>query len=448
MKKALIYTAASITLAAAVLLPTGCGSEIEQQTSAPVISREGQAAEGETTAAEEKSVTDGADETAVTAAPKEETSKAETTAKKKADPDAINVGCMDTVEVYQQVKLSEFMFDSNAKLKNGDELLDTEETGEHEVTLKLELDGAEAEKKVSYNVVDSTPPVMLLGDDFTVETGSYFDPNDYISYADNLDRSPSMSWDGEVDTSAEGVYPITVYIDDASGNRLTKYINVTVADTVPNPYYDDSVIYFSDFVQQYDEPGREFGIDVSRWQGDIDFGAAASEGCSFAIIRMGYGEAGGADLDAYYYDNMSGALGAGVKTGVYFYSTDTTQEGARATARRIVEVLDGQKLDFPVAFDWEEFQNFQSYGMSIHDLSEVYEAFADELEKNGYDAMLYSSKKFLELFWENKKNRPVWVAHYVEETTYGGNWLMWQRCGTGRISGIDGAVDLNVLQGE
>ena len=86
--------------------------------------------------------------------------------------------------------------------------------------------------------------------------------------------------------------------------------------------------------------------------------------------------------------------------------------------------------------------------MSIHDLSEVYEAFASELEKNGYASMLYSSKNFLELFWENKNNRPIWVAHYVEETTYEGDWYIWQRCGTGRIDGINGAVDLNVLQGE
>lgn len=437
MRRALILTAA------AALVLAGCGKEIEQQTELP-----NEATDKLTTS--DETVTAGEDDTspeedmAVTA--EEDHSKAETE-KKKADPDKIDVACMDTVEVYQQIRIDEFMFSSNAELLNGDDLLDTEELGEHEVTLKLELDGGEAEKKVIYNVVDTTPPVMLLGNGCTVRTGTSFDPYDHISYADNYDRSPTMSWEGDVDTSKEGTYYVTVYITDSSGNKLTWGMNVRVSDSVSSgSSYDDSAIYFSDFVKQYDEPGREFGIDVSRWQGNIDFGAVAAEGCSFAIIRMGYGSSGGGDLDAYYYNNIENAAKAGLDVGVYFYSTDTTQEGARATAKRIVDVLDGRELDFPVAFDWEEFGSFQSYGMSIHDLCEVYEAFAEELEKNGYDAMLYSSKNFLEGFWENRGGRPIWLAHYVNETTYSGEWIMWQRCGTGRISGINGAVDLDVLQ--
>ncbi|MBQ8965111.1 GH25 family lysozyme [Ruminococcus sp.] len=440
MKKAIAFAAAALLLA-------GCGKEIEQHDKAKVTLPD------EVTAAEDLTLTDDTptpaeDKPAVTEAPKkEETSKAETTAKKKkADPDEIDLACMTNVEVYQKIKLSEFIIDSNAKLKNGDDILDTEDLGEHEVTLELELDGGEAEKKVKYNVVDTTPPVLLLGDDISVAVGDWFDINSYISYADNYDRAPILEVYGDADTSSAGTYPVDIAITDRSGNTLTKTLNVNVSDNAYDVYYDDSSIYFSDFVSRYAGEGREFGIDVSRWQGDIDFGAVAAEGCSFAIIRMGYGEFGGADLDACYYDNMSGAVNAGLDVGVYFYSTDTTEEGARATARRIVEELGGQQLEFPVAFDWEEFQCFQNYGMNIHDLSQVYEAFSDELEKNGYESMLYSSKNFLELFWENRNDRPVWLAHYVEDTTYEGEWLLWQRCGTGRISGINGAVDLNVLQ--
>lgn len=446
MKKALAITAAALMLSA-------CGADIEPKkgdTSAVTT-------DDQTTTDEDKSgkiVVEVKEKPAETTVPEKDESKPETTAsakKKKADPEKINVGCMDTVEVYQQIKLKDFVFDSNAKLKNGNELLNTNELGEHEVTLRMELDGGEAEKKVKYNVVDTTPPVMLLGDDISLSVGDYFDINDYVSYADNYDRIPSLTVEGDVDTSAEGSYPLTLYIDDVNGNRLTRYINVNVgvpSSSSDDTSYDDSPIYFGDFVENYSANGREFGIDVSRWQGDIDFDAVAEAGCKFVIIRMGYGESGGTDLDEYYYNNIEGAAKAGLKVGVYFYSTDTTIEGARATAKKIVKTLDGHRLDFPVAFDWEEFQSFQRYGMSIHDLSEVYEAFASELEKNGYAAMLYSSKNFLELFWENKNNRPIWVAHYVEETTYEGDWYIWQRCGTGRIDGINGAVDLNVLQGE
>lgn len=435
---------AVIPLIAAVLTLAGCGREIEKQRIKTKGGSEEVVTSEETTAAEDSAVTTAAEKPAVTTV-KEESSVAETE-KKKADPDEIDVACMDIVEVYQRVRLDEFMFDSNAKLLNGDELLDTEELGEHEVTLKLELEGGEAEKTLRYTVADTTPPVLLLGDNVLVGVGTWFDLGEHISYADNYDRSPDLSWEGDVDTSEEGIYPVTLYITDSSGNQLVREIKVAVSDSGSDYYYEDGPIYFSDFAATYDEPGREFGIDVSRWQGEIDFDAVAAEGCSFAIIRMGYGQAGGADLDEYYYDNIEGAANAGLDVGVYFYSTDTSREGARATAQRIVEVLDGRELDFPVVFDWEEFGCFQNYGMSLHDLGEVYEAFAEELEKNGYEAMLYGSKNFLETAWENRENRPVWVAHYVEETTYSGRWFMWQRCGTGRISGINGAVDLDVLE--
>lgn len=440
----------ALAIAAAALMLSACGADIESKDN----DKSAVTTDTQTTADEDsadKIVVENKEKPAETTVPKKDESKPETTTsakKKKADPDKINVGCMDTVEVYQQVKLKDFVFDSNAKLKNGDELLNTNELGEHEVTLKMELDGAEAEKKVKYTVADTTPPVMLLGDDIYLDVGDYFDIDSYISYADNFDRTPSLTVEGDVDTSAEGTYPLTLYIDDANGNRLTKYLNVNVGGSAYDPYYDDSTIDFGDFMQTYSGNGREFGIDVSRWQGDIDYNAVSDAGCRFVIMRMGYGESGGTDLDEYYYANMSGASAAGLKVGVYFYSTDTTADGARATAKKIVDTLDGRKLDFPIAFDWEEFQSFQRYGMNIHDLSEVYEAFADELEKSGYEAMLYSSKNFLELFWENKNNRPVWVAHYVEETTYEGDWYIWQRCGTGRINGISGAVDLNVLRKE
>lgn len=443
MKKALIFAASALML-------TSCGKEIEQQSAPRVTTFNTTTADQDAVPAEmTPAETEEAPAVTTTAtAKKEEPSKAETTAKapKKAEPAPISAVCMDTVEVYHKVKLSEFVTESSAVLANGDDILDTETLGEHEVTLKFEQDGASVEKKVTYTVIDSTAPVILLGDTMSVSVGEWFDPADYISYADNFDRAPSFDWSGTVDTSAAGVYPITVYISDHNGNTLTQDIDVTVSDYVTDPYYDDSVIYFSDFRQQYAADGREFGIDVSRWQGSIDFDAVASEGCSFAIVRMGYGEFGGADLDAYYYDNIAGAKNAGLKVGVYFYSTDTTTEGARATARRMVEVLGGQPLDMPIAFDWEEFQHFQNYGISLHDLSEVFEAFADELRQNGYDTMLYSSKNFLERFWENKNDHPVWVAQYYDELTYSGDWYIWQRCGTGRISGIDGAVDLNVMQ--
>ena len=82
--------------------------------------------------------------------------------------------------------------------------------------------------------------------------------------------------------------------------------------------------------------------------------------------------------------------------------------------------------------------------MNISDLNSIYAAFADELSKSGYSSMLYSSKNFLEFFWTNDYHRPVWLAHYVDQTDYAGEYMIWQRC-YGKIAGINADTDFNIL---
>ena len=160
-------------------------------------------------------------------------------------------------------------------------------------------------------------------------------------------------------------------------------------------------------------------------------------------MRMGYCYSE-VKKDEYYDRNIEEAAKAGLDIGVYFYTADNTEEKIRDRARWIVEQLDGRELDFPIAFDWEEFGHFQKYGMSIHDLNELFEVFCDEVGKAGYSAMLYSSKNFLNNFWTNRNSRTVWLAHYVDETDYTGDYAIWQASAYGRIDGIDGDVDLNI----
>ena len=190
---------------------------------------------------------------------------------------------------------------------------------------------------------------------------------------------------------------------------------------------------------------NKFGIDVSAWQGDVDYKAVRDAGCSFVIVRAGYYYS---QLipDDYFSKNLKNAAAAGLDIGVYFYTTDRTEEGVREHVRWIAEQLDGQKLDLPIAFDWEEFAHFQQYGISIRDLNDVYAAFADEVRKQGYQPMLYSSKIFLDTVWSerSKAAAPVWLAHYVDETTYTGEYAIWQESAYGRIPGIDGDVDMNI----
>ena len=88
----------------------------------------------------------------------------------------------------------------------------------------------------------------------------------------------------------------------------------------------------------------------------------------------------------------------------------------------------------------------KQYGMNIRDLNNVYAAFADEVKKQGYLPMLYSSKNFLDTIWSERTKHasPVWLAHYVDETNYTGEYAIWQASAYGRIPGIDGDVDMNI----
>ena len=128
-----------------------------------------------------------------------------------------------------------------------------------------------------------------------------------------------------------------------------------------------------------------------------------------------------------------------------FYTTANSEEGISADAEWIAEKLNGTELDFPVAFDWEDFTNYQNYGISIRTLNGLYDYFDECMNEYGYTTMLYSSRNFMMNFWETEK--PVWLAHYTDKTDYTGKYCMWQHCSDGRIDGITGDVDVNVFYG-
>lgn len=291
---------------------------------------------------------------------------------------------------------------------------------------------------------DDVPPIVLNQGGGYLLTGDAFDINDYVGFGDDYDDKPKLSYTGTVDVNTPGAYTLTATAEDASGNTTSWELTVTVVDEIPEEPDNAPRIAFDDFAAQYGGAGKSLGIDVSKWQGDIDFQAVKDAGCSFVIMRIGsdYDEI---VMDSTYQQNMAAAKAAGLQVGVYFYSTGNSEEKIRAEANWIAAQLDGQPLDFPVAFDWESFSNYQKYEMSIHKLNQLYEIFREELAAQGYDTMLYSSKNFLYNFWYGHEDSPTWLAHYTDETDYTGDYAIWQMSSRGRIDGIAGDVDLNIL---
>lgn len=179
------------------------------------------------------------------------------------------------------------------------------------------------------------------------------------------------------------------------------------------------------------------GIDVSKWQGRIDWPRVKVD---FAIIRAGISTS----KDVRFEDNYAGATSAGIPVGVYWYLRAMTVEAAHKEAAACIKAISGKKMSYPVYADIEEAAQLK---LGRDKLSAIAAAFLADIEAAGYFVGLYSSKSHLETCFtaELRERYAVWVAHYgVGKTTYSGRYGMWQYTDKGKIDGITGAVDLDI----
>ena len=128
---------------------------------------------------------------------------------------------------------------------------------------------------------------------------------------------------------------------------------------------------------------------------------------------------------------------------VYFYSYANSVDRAISDAKWIIENIKDYKVELPIAFDWENWGSFNTYELSFFGLTNMAKRFMDTVKDAGYDAMLYSSKTYLENIWMSV-DYPVWLAHYTKNTNYAGDYSYWQICSNGRVDGINGDVDIDI----
>lgn len=181
------------------------------------------------------------------------------------------------------------------------------------------------------------------------------------------------------------------------------------------------------------------GIDVSVWQGNIDFGKVKVSGINFVIIRAGYGNG---NKDKWFDENYRKAKAAGLHIGAYWYSYATSADGAKQEAQSCAKVLSGKQLDYPVYFDIEEKSQL-SRGKDF--CSSLITAFCTELENHGYYAGFYTSLSSLNSVVSDavKKRFTVWVAQWSGKCSYSGAYGVWQYSSKGKVSGIGGNVDMD-----
>lgn len=185
------------------------------------------------------------------------------------------------------------------------------------------------------------------------------------------------------------------------------------------------------------------GIDVSSWQGNIDWGTVKNQGIDFAIIRTGYGKtAPEVQTDAYFAQNYSGATANGIKVGVYHFSYAETVEDALQEADFCLSILDGRELDYPVFYDIEDTVHRT---MDTNLMADIVEAFCGKIEAAGYRTGVYSS---VNIFNSNLSSSRLdkydrWVASWGRDVAnLDKAYTIWQYA-YGTLAGISGNVDLN-----
>lgn len=188
------------------------------------------------------------------------------------------------------------------------------------------------------------------------------------------------------------------------------------------------------------------GIDVSKWQGNIDFKAVKKAGIDFVIIRAGYGKVI-RQKDPLFEKNYEGAKAAGLHVGAYWFSYANSVQEAKQEAAVCLEAIKGKQFDFPIFYDLENEpqSNYYPFRNSAAHCSSLVTVFCTELEKAGYFAGLYISRSPLQTHIEQKtaERFALWVAEYGPKLNWGGAYGIWQYSSTGRVVGVVGNVDLD-----
>lgn len=209
------------------------------------------------------------------------------------------------------------------------------------------------------------------------------------------------------------------------------------------PYeFDDNGVLLSDV--------GEFGIDVSKWQKDIDWQQVAASGVDFAIIRCGFRASQSAQLveDPYFRTNVKGALANGIKVGVYFFTQAVNEKEAIEEASMAIAMSQGYDITLPIYIDSEAVPNGRANDLDRATRTRCLQAFCETVNNSGFEGGVYASKNWYydQLYADSLEQYNIWVAQYNTECNYKGKADFWQYSSKETIAGIVGYVDVNVVR--
>ncbi len=191
------------------------------------------------------------------------------------------------------------------------------------------------------------------------------------------------------------------------------------------------------------------GVDVSKWQGNINWKKVAATDVDFAIIRCGFGDNLTSQDDEYWEKNVQGCIKNNIPFGTYLYSYAKTKAQAKSEAQHVLRLLNGRDVYFPIYYDMEEGAQAKLGKSKVGQLANV---FMDEIKAQGYYVGIYANLNW----WTNyipgefQTNNEIskWVAQWRSKLSYKGTFHMWQCTSKGSVNGIIGRVDLNFWFGD
>ena len=350
------------------------------------------------------------------------------------------------IEFGQKAKVSDFIEHLNGTLVN-DTQIDTETLGEKTILLEYKnWKNKTRTTEFTIQVVDHNPPQIFSGDSYTVNVGFDKKLEDVLLSGDDEDDNPTREILGQYDVQIIGDYPLTYRVTDSSGNQAKKDFVLHVKEKSQKKNEKVKTMAIQEIFEKYKTPENKIGIDVSKWQEEIDWQAVKNAGIEFAMLRIGYQTEydGECLLDPCFIANIEGAKAVGIPVGIYFYSYAKNVEQAQKQAEWVKEQLGNYEIDLPIAFDWENWNSFNQAGMSFYTINKVANSFLDTVEKAGYKGMLYSSKVYLEQIWYPCEYE-IWLAQYNTKVTYEGDYAIWQMSEAGKVDGIKNNVDIDIM---
>ena len=353
------------------------------------------------------------------------------------------------LEVHKKEKLSNV-------LKLEEKILDDrelfyEEIGEKKISfIYLNKNKKKRKAEIKLNIVDTIKPLVFGANYFKSYQGVKKDFTKNFLILDNYDREVKKIVENDIDFDKLGKYKLILKATDNSNNITIKEFTVEIVEK-PKDNKETSKtikrvgIKYEDIYTEYKNNKTKIGIDISKWQGNVDFQKLKEANVEFVIIRLGYQTGFDKEivLDKYYEQNIKLANKYGIKAGVYFYSYAKNTDDAKKQAEFVKKHIKNYKIDMPIAFDFEDWKNIGLAKLSIYDINKNAKTFLDEIKKDGYQVLNYGSKYYLENIWDI--DYPTWLAHYTNKTNYSKDYKMWQLTENGLISGIQGFVDVNVL---